>query len=122
MKATDPEFAGMHHDEILKHFAGIKASIKKMGGVTVPPTRQQIEWDSVPLIHEDATIGHVVKDIRIDSVGHVGIVDDVSVITKRDGRTAVVVSFRFVNHTTLNQSRTDIRTRKVEFILNNNNQ
>ena len=52
--------------------------------------------------------------------GHVGVVSDTERFTKRDGRQAIRIHLQFINHTTVN-SYPDIKTRKLEFILPDEN-
>ena len=104
-------------NSVLRIFASIKADMTKRNSTL----GQRDLWNEVPAIHADATIGDIVKDKSVDThgFGHVGVVSDVEVISKRDGRTAVRIHFQFINHTTVNHYPV-IRTRKVEFILNDN--
>lgn len=111
------QFPNSDLSSVLRTFATIKRdkTLRNASG------GQNELWNSVPDIHADATIGDIVKDKSVDThgFGHVGVVSDVEVISKRDGRTAVRIHFQFINHTTVNHYPV-IRTRKVEFILNNN--
>jgi hypothetical protein len=102
---------------VLLRYAHIKADMTKRNSTL----GQRELWDEVPAIHADARVGDIVKDKSVDThgFGHVGVVSDFNVVTKRDGRTAIHIYFQFINHTP-EAIRSGIKTRKVEFILNNN--
>ena len=113
-KGVHMNYKEIHDDStvVLKRYASIKANIKKHNSNFV----ERELWDSVPVIDEDSQYGDLVKDFSVDSRhGHVGIVSNREPFTKRDGRFGVRIEFKFINHTTVNQSP-DVRTRKLEFI------
>lgn len=101
----------------LVHYASLKADIIK--GRAYSAGREA--WDAVPVVSADAKWGDIVKDFSIDTRhGHVGVVSrPAERIKKRDGREAVRIEIEFINHTTVNRYP-DIKTRKIEFILNDN--
>jgi hypothetical protein len=110
------QFPNSDLNSVLLRYAHIKADIKKRNSTL----GQREVWNEVPAIHADARIGDIVKDTSVDpSLGHIGVVSDFNVVTKRDGRTAIHIYFQFINHTP-EAIRSGIKTRKVEFILNNN--
>lgn len=101
----------------LVHYASLKADIIK--GKAHSAGREA--WDAVPVVSADVKWGEIVKDYSVDPRhGHVGVVSrPAECIKKRDGREAVRIYIEFINHTTVNHSP-DIKTRKIEFILNDN--
>lgn len=101
----------------LVHYASLKADIIK--GKADSAGREA--WDAVPVVSADSKWGDIVKDYSIDPRhGHVGVVSrPAEHIKKRDGREAVRIEMEFINHTTVSHYA-DVKTRKIEFILNNN--
>jgi len=103
----------MNRYQNLKHYAQIKANIKKRNSNFA----ERNLWDAIPVINEDSQWGQLVKDFSIDSHdGHVGVVSSREPFKKRDGRCGVRIEMEFINHTTANEYSPDVRTRKFEFI------
>jgi hypothetical protein len=101
----------------LKHYAQLKADIVKHRALSAG----RRAWDEVTLVSADSKWGDIVKDYSVDThYGHVGVVSDTERFTKRDGRQAIRICIQFINHTTVNHSP-DVKTRKLEFILPDEN-
>jgi hypothetical protein len=100
----------------LLHYAELKATLIKRR--THTPSLEA--WNAVPVVSVDAKWGDIVKDYSVDSTyGHVGVVSQpVERFTKRDGREAVRIYIEFINHTTV-KTYPDVKTRKLELIINN---